>query len=182
MLCSSCMARRSISFGSVIRRVRNEGFMSTSPCKKDTVRELLDVPHLGDRNLAQYPRKIAVAVVLEMGVEIHVLQGGGDLLAHGIVQQVDAHPVLVLRLDLSFHNKTGFTARAAKPVPRDLRTGTAAPCPTGKRAFRPERAIRRTGAAGYFHSTEARTAAGPPSPAISNSAERSRSSQPTASV
>ena len=59
-------------------------------------------------------------------------RGGGDLLAHGIVQQVDAHPVLVLRLDLSFHNKTGFTAQAAKPVPRNLRTGNCRALSDGK--------------------------------------------------
>ena len=82
--------------------------------EQDAVGELLDVTHLGDRNLAHDLREILVAVVLEMSVEIHVLQRSGDLLAHGIVQQVDAHLILVLCFDCGFHNEKRFCSPTCK--------------------------------------------------------------------
>ena len=64
--------------------------------EEDPVGELLDMTHLGDRDLAHDARKIPIARIFEMRMEIHVLERGGDLLAHGIVQQVDARLILGL--------------------------------------------------------------------------------------
>ena len=132
--------------------------------EQDAVGELLDVTHLGDRNLAHDLREILVAVVLEMSVEIHVLQRSGDLLAHGIVQQVDAYLILVFRLcfGCALHNEKRFCSRKLQN-------------PFHKRP------AKRSPQA-YFHSIEARTAAAAPSAEISNSAERPRNSHPTVSV
>ena len=42
--------------------------------EEDAVGELLDMAHLGDRDFAHDLRKVLIAVILEMGVEIHVLE------------------------------------------------------------------------------------------------------------
>ena len=83
--------------------------------KENPVGKLLDMPHLGNRNLAHDTRQIPVTGILEPGVEIHVLERRGDLLAHGVVQQVDAD--LVLGLDFGgFHKyEKGFATTLQNP-------------------------------------------------------------------
>jgi len=47
-------------------------------------------------------------------MEIHVLERCGDLLTYGIVQQVDAHLILVLCFDCGFHNEKRFCSPTCK--------------------------------------------------------------------
>ncbi len=73
----------------------------------DTLGQHLDVPHLGNGHFVQITRQILVTRILQMNVEIHILQRRGYLLAHGVIEHVDALLILVFGV---FHNEKIWNA------------------------------------------------------------------------
>lgn len=78
--------------------------------KENALGDMLDMAHLGNRDAAHQIGQMFIPRILEDGVEIHVLQRRGNLLAQRIVQSVDTFLILIGL----FHNKKVFARKQSK--------------------------------------------------------------------